>query len=316
MSWFDRIKAGLSGADAGGEADRRRLDEWDNALAANRLPSFVAARLEAAAAGRAPWLATISPAELALARRKGIRPLATVSGTCWYHYGWSWTEGHSEGWRRALSRMRQEARLAGAHAVVDVRLRKVELAVGNSMDFTVLGTAIRIDGLAATPDPIAATVPALEFVRLLEAGIVPVGLAIGAQYRWLTTFLGRSALRLDGGNRPFTSAPLIELSQFWEQVRRNALAELGQDARRQGNGVLAHTHFGQLLKVEGGDNSPPRFLGRHIVIGTVVDSRVSGTNRDPAIRAVVDLCDGESPLLAAAPSSHNAAPIHEEEGMI
>jgi hypothetical protein len=36
----------------------------------------------------------MTPAELALARHKGIRPLAMVSGTCWYHYGWSWTEGH------------------------------------------------------------------------------------------------------------------------------------------------------------------------------------------------------------------------------
>lgn len=316
MSWFDRIKAGPSGAPADSEAEQQRLAEWERALASNRLPSFVERRLSAAASGHAPWIATMTPAELALARRKGIRPLATVSGTCWYHYGWSWTRGHSEGWHLALSRMRQEALALGANAIVDVRLRKIAIEIGDSMDFTVIGTAVRIDGLAASRDPVVATVPALEFVRLLAAGIVPVGLAIGAQYSWLAPYLARRAMRLAGRNRPFTNAPLSELSQFWEGVLRHALAELATDARRQGNGVLAHTHFGQLIKVEGSDQSPPRFLGRHIVIGTVIDTQASTMNREPSIRAVVDMSAGGSPLLAAAPPSHNAYPVRAEQGMI
>jgi hypothetical protein len=317
MSWFDRIKAGLPATSSGdSEADRQRLREWEMALAWNQVPPFVEKRLSAAAQGKAPWLATMTPAELGLARSKGIRPLATVSGTCWYHYGWSWTEGHAEGWHLALSRLRQEARVLGANAIVDIKLRKIDLAIGDSMDFTVIGTAIRIDGLPASPDPVVATVPALEFVRLLEAGIVPVGLAIGAQYNWLTPYLALPAMSLDGGNYPFANAPLTELTQFWEGVRRHALAELGKDARRQGNGVLAHTHFGELIKIEGDENNPPRFLGRHIVIGTVIDTQASAMNRAPEIRAVVDMCDAESPLLAAAPSPHNVYSVREEEGMI
>lgn len=316
MSWFDRIKSGFSGAPAASAAEQQRQAEWESALAAGRLPGFVEARLAAAAAGTAPWLATTTPAELALARSKGIRPLATVSGTCWYHYGWSWTQGHAEGWHLALSRMRQEARALGAHAIVDVRMRKIEIALGDSMDFTVIGTAVRIDGLAANPEPVVATVPALEFVRLLEAGIVPVGLAIGAQYSWLDSYGTVSTARLQNAGRPFSNAPLSELTRFWEGVRRSALAELGRDARRQGNGVLAHTHFGQILKIEGGDNVPPRFLGRHIVIGTVIDTRVSAMNREHPIRTVVDMCDGESPLSAAAAPPHNAYSVRDEEGMI
>ncbi len=316
MSWFDRIKTGFSGTATAGEADRQRQAEWESALAEDRLPSFVETRLAAAAAGTAPWLATMTPAELALARRKGIRPLATVSGTSWYHYGWSWTEGHAEGWHLALARMRQEALALGAHAIVDVRMRKIAVAVGDSMDFTVIGTAVRIDALAANPEPVVATVPALEFVRLLEAGIVTVGLAIGAQYRWLNPLFAFPAMRLDGGGRPFTNMPLTELSQFWEGVRREALAELASDARRQGNGVLAHTHFGQLLKIEQGDNVPPRFLGRHIVIGTVVDTQASALNREHPVRAVVDMRDGESPLLVAAAPPRNAYSVRDEEGMI
>jgi hypothetical protein len=211
-----------------------------------------------------------------------------VSGTCWYHYGWSWTEGHAEGWHLALARMQQEAIAVGANAIVDVKMRKIKLATGDSMDFTVLGTAVRVSGLEASRDPVVATVPALEFVRLLEAGIVPVGIAIGARYDFLYPGSSYSANLMQGGTWSFANAELPELGQFWENILRFALFELRNDAERQGGGVLAHTHFGQILKIEEGGDSPPRFLGRHIVIGTVVDSaRFAGIPHE--IRTVVDM---------------------------
>ena len=127
----------------------------------------------------------MSPAELLIVRSHGIRPVATVSGTCWFSYGRSWTEGHAEGWHEALARLKREAVAAGANAVVDVRMRTLRHRVGMSMDFTLIGTAVRLARLAPSADPVVATVPALEFVRLLEADIVPVGIAVGACYEWL-----------------------------------------------------------------------------------------------------------------------------------
>jgi hypothetical protein len=309
VSWFSNLLAGLLGgpgaAPSMSEAGAQRQAEWESALQARRLPSFVEARLGAAAAGKAPWVATMSAAELGLARSKGIRPLAMVSRTCWFHYGWSWTEGHGAGWRQALARLKQEAAACGANAVVDVRMRKIRLALGDSMDFTLVGTAVRLDALPACADPVVATVPALEFVRLLQADIVPVGIAIGAQYDYLQSF------SVSWGCRP-----LSEVGSFWERIRRRALWELRADAQRQGNGVLAHTHLGQLFRVEQGNNAPPSILGRHIVIGTVVDTSRS---RDPIphqIRAVVDMRDDLSPLSNAPVPGHNAYPVDEEEGAI
>ena len=319
MSLFGNILAGIFGRTAAAPDSgqgAQRLAEWERALGAGVLPSFVETRLAAAGAGKAPWLATMSAAELALARGKGIRPLATVSGTCWFHYGYSWTRGHADGWRHALARLQQEAVAAGANAVVDVRMRKVRLAVGASMDFTLVGTAVRIDGVEPSMKPIVATVPALEFVRLLEADIVPVGLAIGAQYQFLNPTSEYAARRMEGSGRLFTNAQLPQLSRFWESIRRHALTELRKDARHQGNGILAHTHFGQLLKVEQGNNSPPRFLGRHIVIGTVVDTSRAGTVPHD-IRMVIDMRDERSPLANAAASGHTAYTVGaEEEGAI
>lgn len=319
MSFLGNLFSSLFGSAAAtapnaGES-AQRMAEWEAALQANRLPSFVAARLDAAASGKAPWVATMSAAELGLSRSKGIRPLAMVSGTCWFHYGYSWTRGHTEGWHHALARLQTEARALGANAVVDVKMRKIQLAMRDSMDFTLLGTAVRIDGLPAGEHPVVATVPALEFVRLLEAGIVPVGIAIGAQYQFLRPGSDYSARRMETGGSMFRNAPLPDLSDFWEGIRRHALMELHNDTRRQGTGVLAHTHVGQLIKIEGDNNVPPRFLGRHIVIGTVVHTeRARGVSHD--IRTVVDMRDEFSPLLAAAPHGHNAYPVRDEEGAI
>ena len=306
MGWF-----GASDPDeAARQAEARaRSEGWGRALGGGHLPDFVEARLKDAAAGRAPWLATLTPAELLLARSHGLRPVATVSGTCWYHYGWSWTEGHAAGWHAALARMKAEALAAGANAIVDVKLRTLRLGgAGDSMDYTVLGTAVSVDGLPPSRDPVVATVGAIEFVRLLEAGIVAVGVAIGARYDWLTA--GWSTL---GGTG--TNGALRDLTAFWEGVRRAALYDLRVDTARLGDGVLAHTHFGQLLKIER-DKQPPQMLGRHIVLGTAVQCR-QGDPVPHGIQMVVDMRDGLSPLDGKAPSSHTAyGDQADEEGAI
>lgn len=303
-----------------------RAAAWEEAFARDSLPPHVAERLEAAEAGRQPWIATMTPAELLLARSHGIRPLAMVSGTCWFHYGWSWTEGHAEGWHRALDRIRREAKACGANAVVDVKLRTLRHSFGPSMDFTLFGTAIRLDRLPPGRDPVIATVPALEFVRLLEMGIVPTGLAVGARYDWLGNPNGDSGYGWGGDwtalsdiqmkLRSWTSQPILTLTEFWESIRRAAHADLRRNAAPQGNGVLAHTHFGQLLRRER-DKQPPAYLGRHIVVGTVVDTP-KGAAVPHGITPVIDMRDTLSPLRGAADTRHQVyeGDMQEQEGPI
>jgi hypothetical protein len=314
MGLFGSRTAQRSAAAAG------RQQAWEVALQQDRLPPFVEERLQGASAGRTPWVASMTPAELLLAKSHGIRPIATVSGTCWYSFGWSWTEGHSEGWHRALHRIRQEAWAAGANAVVDVRMRTIRHGFGSGMDFTLIGTAVKVDRLKPSPDPIVATVPALEFVRLLEMGIVPCGIAIGAAYEWLGAGLysgwGSTASRVQWQTSAFAgSQPLHDLSDFWERIRREAHAELRRSAAAQGNGVLAHTNFGQLLRREQ-DKRPPAYLGRHIVIGTVVDTP-RNADVPHAIEIVLDMAD-KTPLTATQTNRNTvyAGQIGEGEGPI
>ena len=298
----------FGGKDRADAAAAQRRAEWEAALQSGRLPAHVSGRLEAAAAGRTPWLSTMTPAELLLAKTHGVKPLATVSGTCWFQYGRSWTEGHAAGWSCALDRIRAEALACGANAVVDVKMRTAAGGFGASMDFTLFGTAVRIGSLPPSRDPVIATVPALEFVRLLEMGVVPAGLAVGARYEWLTDYSNTYSGSWTGNNEP-----LGTLSSFWESVRRDAHSELRADAARQGGGVLAHTQFGQLIKQEGDKAS--QYLGRHIVIGTVVHTR-RGDGVPHHIRTVVDMRDDLSPLIDPVEHGNNVYRDNETDEAI
>jgi hypothetical protein len=241
-------------------------------------------------------------------RSHGLRPIASVSATCWLHHGWSWTEGHAQGWEMALRRLRLEAKAAGANAILDVKMRTIPLGIEHSTDFTLIGTAVRVDGLQPSSEPIVATVPALEFVKLLESDVVPTGLAIGAQYDWLTDWRGRTN-QTWAGNTETTA-----LSQFWELIRQRAHAELRRSAQNQGNGVLAHVNFSQMFEFEGGENKPKRFLGRHIVIATTVDCRASVPFIHD-IKMVVDMHAGSTPLTGTK-QHHQSYASNEKEGGI
>ncbi|MHB1665901.1 heavy metal-binding domain-containing protein [Thiomonas sp.] len=305
MSFSDALRAKITGlppspspAAPGADSAQRqaRQQEWERALQAGRLPSFVQQRLADTQRGVQPWSSTASPAELLLMRSHGIRPLGMVMGNCWYHFGFSWTRGHYEGWHLALRRMQLEARTLGANAIVDVHM-KVRKGEADDMDYAVTGTAIRVAELPASPTPLVATISALEFIRLLEDGMVPVGIAIGAHYDWYTAWYGDDQERL-ARYQPGTAyynQEITDLSRFQESVRRRAIQELRQDGARMAASVLAHTQFTQMFRVERDDDNPERFLCRHIAIGTAI-VHDPHTHPRQAIRPTLSL--GERPLNA------------------
>jgi Putative heavy-metal-binding len=307
MSLFGLFKSGNRGSKAQQAAAAQRQADIADALRAGAVPARIRARLDGVRNGSLPWTATLTPAELMIARSHGLKPIASVSATCWLHYGWSWTEGHGQGWETALQRLREEAKAAGANAVLDVKMRTLPLGILASMDFTLIGTAMFVEGLPPSQDPIIATVPALEFVKLLEADVVPTGIAIGAHYEWLTDWRG-SARQSWMGNTESTT-----LSQFWETIRHQAHAGLRQSAKSQGNGVLAHVNFSQMFEHEGGSSQPKKYLGRHIVIATTVDAR-AGVPFPHEIKMVVDM--REATPLTGTQRHHQSYGPHERQGGI
>jgi hypothetical protein len=308
MGLFDLFKGPTPEQKAAAEAAAHRQADILMSIRANRPPTSTLQRLQDARAGTLPWLATLTPAELMIARSHGLRPISAVSATSWLHYGWSWTEGHAQGWGLALARLKEEAKAAGANAVLDVKMRTIPLNVESSMDFTLIGTAVFVEGLPASRDPVVATVPALEFVKLLEADVVPTGIAVGAHYEWMSDWRG-NANRAWMGNIESHA-----LSNLWETVRHRAHANLRAHARDQGNGVLAHLNFSQMFEREGGENQPKQYLTRHIVIATTVDAR-RGQQFPHEIKMAVDMHQGRSPLNMSS-RHHQSYATNESEGGI
>ena len=307
MGVFDFLKPPSAETLAARAASERRQAEFVRFINSGDLPSGVQTRLEGARAGTQPWTATLTPAELLITRSHGLKPIAAVSATCWLHYGWSWTLGHSEGWAKALNRLKEEACAAGANAVLDVKMRTIPLGGPASMDFTLIGTAVHVDGLKPSSDPIVATVPALELVKLLEADVVPTGIAVGAHYEWLNDWSNTARMAWRGN----IESP--QLSQLWERVRTRAHQDLRANARQQGNGVLAHVNFSQSFEQEG-NNNRRQYMARHIVVATTVDAR-RGVPLPHDLRIVVDLHAGKTPLVGTRPH-HVAYASNESEGAI
>jgi uncharacterized protein YbjQ (UPF0145 family) len=313
MGFLNWLKGGATQVDpAAAEASAKRQADIVASLRGGEVPHYIRERLEGARSGALPWVATMSPAELRITRSHGIRPIAAVSSTCWLHYGWSWTEGHAQGWETALRRLRDEALAVGANAVLDVKMRTVPLDIENSMDFTLVGTAVKIDGLPPSTDPVVATVPALEFVKLLEADVVPTGIAIGAHYEWMADWQ-RSTSLFWMGNIESTA-----LSQLWEVVRQRAHADLRRSASTRGNGVLAHVNFSQMFEREM-ENQPRQYLARHIVVATTVDDRRDGRRHGAPLphefTMAVDLHAGKTPL-AGTTRHHQSYLSNDEDGAI
>ncbi|KAA0689165.1 hypothetical protein DTW90_32220 [Neorhizobium sp. P12A] len=312
MGLFDFLKKPDAETVARQQAAAERQADIRRAIERGGVPEITRKRLNGIQAGTLPWLATLTPAELLVMRSHGIRPISSVSATCWIHYGFSWTTGHMQGWNSALQRLAEEARAAGANAVVDVKMRTVPLRIGQSMDFTLVGTAVKVDGLPPSGAPVISTVSALEFAKLLDADIIPVGIAVGAAYERRTDWSGRTRLTFIG------NIECLDLSRLWGEVRTRAMSELRSSAKRQHGSVLAHVNFSQSFKIER-DKLPPDFLFRHIIIGTVVDMSVESAKRAVKDRGldtsiVVDMHAAGTPLNGHVP--HHQSYGSDREGGI
>ena len=82
MGLLDWLSGNSNGSDPAAQAAAaRRHAEILMALQRSEVPPSTRHRLKQAQQGQAPWIATLSPAELLLMRSHGIKPIATVSAT-------------------------------------------------------------------------------------------------------------------------------------------------------------------------------------------------------------------------------------------
>lgn len=185
------------------EDEQRRLQAQQEAEASRRsleaggLPTQATRRLsEEVAAGHPLFTSDLSTKEFALARNVGYQPLSQVMGSSIYHVGWQYTRtyasypsetelttitrAHQRAAQLALSRLDQEAALLKAHGVIGVQLTTRDYEWGRDLlEFTAIGTAIRLPGTPLPQHPFLCDLSGQEFWTLLQAGYYPLGIVTG-----------------------------------------------------------------------------------------------------------------------------------------
>jgi uncharacterized protein YbjQ (UPF0145 family) len=169
--------------------------------------------------------------------------------------------------RTALGRMTAQCAALGGHGVVGVRLSRGSLPLGG-LDFTAIGTAVRAPG--APRALFTCGVSGQEFAKLIMAGWVPVGLAlglsIGSRHDDRTT--ARQARWVSG------NVEVAGWTELVNQSRYDARRRLEDDVRRLGaEGVVI---AGPQMRVRTRDC--PAAVGRrdHIAEVTLTGTAIAG----------------------------------------
>lgn len=144
----------------------------------------------------------------------------------------------------AVSRMQQEARILRATGVVGVRLvmRNYDWSQ-RQVEFTAIGTAIRVKGAEEGGEPFTSSLSAQEFWQLHEAGYWPRGICMGvcSYYVWTDPKIRQRLYNWWGGNAA-SNQEVVEYTQAFYTARESAMNRLIMDIQQHGaEGIVGMT---------------------------------------------------------------------------
>jgi uncharacterized protein YbjQ (UPF0145 family) len=242
------------------------------------------------------WESSLTCGEFAAVRSVGFEPVGQVFGAAVYAAGASvsscpgFGQGRPGSFRplveamyqarhTALDRMTAECAHVGGHGVVGVRLTRGSFQLGGH-EFTAIGTAVRAPGAVSGRAPFTCDLSGQDFAKLIMAGWVPTGLALGVWIgSWHDDRMTARQARWRSGN-----AEVAGWTKLVNQARQHARRELQSDVSRIGaEGVVIAA---MQLRVSQRD-CPAVVGGRdHIaeatLIGTAI-ARFAGAGRGPAL---------------------------------
>ncbi len=185
----------------------------------------------------------------------GLEPITQVMGSSIHQVGFQWTpsrsflagfgqgvcreldrisEAFNEARRRALDRLEQEAALAGADAVVAVRVQRGEREWAQGGEFVALGTAVRDARLRRGERPVLTDLSGQDYFKLHRAGVHPCGfVAATAVFYVIAGWQGQRAM----GAGFFGGLANQELADFTRGIydaRESALARVQDQAAQLG----------------------------------------------------------------------------------
>jgi uncharacterized protein YbjQ (UPF0145 family) len=130
----------------------------------------------------------------------------------------------------AIGRMTTECARLGGHGVVGVRLSRGSFPLGG-LEFTAIGTAVRAPGaVCGRREPFTSDLSGQDFAKLITAGWVPAGLALGISIgSWHDDRTTTRQARWGSGNAEVTG-----WTELVNQVRHDARRRLESDVQRLG----------------------------------------------------------------------------------
>jgi uncharacterized protein YbjQ (UPF0145 family) len=292
VGFLDRLLGGDDGDDPAAEEDIARIERGGIPLAAER-------RIRELAVGGTAFTSGLSIADFALSRLDGVRPVCQVMGSSVYKVGWqsfpwgsSWGGGSlselrpiTDAWNHAralaLSRLEEEARIAGCHAVVDVTFEgnRHEFLAGD-IEIVVNGTAVHLpersgdEGSArggSGERPVLTDLSLPDYTLLRRAGYRPVGVVASTSVFYIVP--GRQTRQATTGWQRFQ--PNQELPEFTQGVyaaREMALTRATEQARGlQAGGLIGVSidHDIAIREVDNGGKREDLIVTFHI-LGTAI----------------------------------------------
>jgi uncharacterized protein YbjQ (UPF0145 family) len=213
------------------------------------IPLGAEQRLKTIAAASSPVFSSdLSAKEYAIAQASGLTPIAQVMGSSvvqhgWQNYGWSSYEGgirempsFAAPWnlsrQRSFDRLRQEAQLAGADAVIGIELTTNSFLEPGTVEYVVFGTAVRETTLSRPggSGPRMCALSGQDVDKLRRIGAETLGV-IG-HTSVVSVALGMRAnqmMRSWWGNQEMT-----EVTEGVSAARHLAMEEVARQARQAG----------------------------------------------------------------------------------
>jgi uncharacterized protein YbjQ (UPF0145 family) len=148
-------------------------------------------------------------------------------------------QGLYEGRRTAIDRMVGECADLGGHGIVGAVLRVAEIPATSftaaAIEFTVTGTAVRAGGCPPLARPFAADLSGPDFAKLVRAGWMPAGIALGISVAGLHDDLATTSSGPWGAG----NAEVPGYTGLMTRVRQDARDRLAQSVRALGaDGVV------------------------------------------------------------------------------
>ncbi|XGV97504.1 MAG: heavy metal-binding domain-containing protein [Leptolyngbya sp. BL-A-14] len=262
----------------------------------------------------------LSSNEHLLTREAGYEPIGLVMGTAFYKVSFwgyfnsyrtltgeltSLSQAQLAARELAVARLQQEAILLGAHGVIGVRLQLGGYDwSARTVEFTAIGTAIRIPNHDPDPYPFTSDLSGQEFWQLHQAGYYPRGLVLGICSYYVHTDRNTRNMTRGGfwGLGSSQNQEITSYTQGFQRARHLATERLTADIRKHGGegAVGMHIDMGiEDIEYEVNDIKYHDLLAHFVAVGTAIV-------HDPQLKAG----DRKAPLLYYDLADRKVAPLN------